>query len=68
MPDFWAVCELGVPGPGIHHHAGVRLEPQESLRPHELLRSPHLPSPISTLGIDGLFTAFRELHHCGSPG
>lgn len=68
MAAFWAVCEPGVPGAGVHHHAGVRVEPQEPLRPHELLRAPHLPGPFPTLGVDGLFSALGELHHCGSPG
>ena len=43
------------------------MEPQESLCPYELLWSSHLPSSVSALGSDGLFTAFGELHHCGSP-
>lgn len=65
---FWPVCKPGVLGPGVHDNAGVCLEPQEPLRPHELLWSAHFPSPVSTVGIDGLFTAFGELHHRGSSG
>lgn len=65
---FWPVCELGFLGSGVHNNAGVCVEPQEPLRPYELFWSPHLSSPVSTLGPDGLFAAFGELHHRGSPG
>ncbi|XP_068017989.1 derlin-3 isoform X3 [Melanerpes formicivorus] len=63
LPAVWPLCQPVFPGPGLHHHAGVRLEPQEPLHPHELLRAAQLPGPLPALGADGLLSAPGQLHH-----
>ena len=59
--DSGPVCEPGVSGAGVHHHAGVRVESTQPLRPHELLRAAQLPGALPTLGPPGLLTPPGEL-------
>lgn len=67
-PAFWLVCELGFLRAGIYNYAGLCLEPQEPLCPHELLWAAHLPGPVSTVGSHGLFSLTGKLHYCGPFG
>lgn len=57
-------CANGFLGPGIQTSTNVT-ELQVSPCPYELFWSSHFSSPISTLGIDGLFTTFGSVCHCG---
>ncbi|XP_028823504.1 uncharacterized protein LOC114780393 isoform X2 [Denticeps clupeoides] len=66
--DIWNFCESGFPGPGVYHHAGVRLEQTQPQRAHELLRPAQFPSPLPAVGAHGLLAALGQLHHSGSPG
>lgn len=68
VSDLRHVCEPGLPGSGLHHHAGLCVEPEEPQRPHELLWPPELPGPIPALGSDGLLPPAGELHHRGPSG
>lgn len=63
-----SVCKPGIPGSGIHHHAGIRVEPTQSLRTHELLWSLHVPGSVSPVGSARLLAAAREFRHRGSHG
>lgn len=66
LPDIWHLCEPGVPGPGLHHHAGVHLEQAEPQRQDEFLRPAQLPGALLALGADGILSPAGQLHHRGS--
>lgn len=63
--DIWHLCESGVLGPSLHHHAGVRVEQAQPQRSHELLWSAELSGALSPVGAHGILSAAGELHHCG---
>ena len=66
--SFWLVCELSFLGPGLYNNACLRVEPEEPIRLHELLRPSEFPGPLFTLGAHGLFLVVGELNHCGPLG
>lgn len=66
--DIRGFRQSGVPGPGLHHHAGVHLEQEEPQRSHELLRAAEFPGTFSPLGSDGLLPPAGQLHHRGPSG
>lgn len=62
--DIRHLRKSGVSGPSLHHHAGVRVEPAKSQRPHEFLWPAEFPGALPALGADGVLTSAGELHHC----
>lgn len=63
---IWHFCESGVPGPGLHHHAGVRVESTEPECSHELLWPAQLSGTLPALGANGILTSAGQLYHRGS--
>ncbi|XP_056677139.1 derlin-3 isoform X4 [Monodelphis domestica] len=57
-----------LPGPGLHRHAGVRVEPPQPLPAHELLRPPQLAGALPALGAPGLLAAPGQLDPGGPAG
>lgn len=64
--DIRHFCESGVPGPSLHHHARVCVEPAKPERPNELLRPAEFPGTLPALGTDGFLPSAGQLHHRGS--
>lgn len=64
--DIWHICQSGVPGPSLHNHAGVCLEPAKPKCSNEFLWTTEFPGTLPALGTNGILTFAGQLHYCGS--
>nr|XP_020833312.1 derlin-3 isoform X1 [Phascolarctos cinereus]XP_020833314.1 derlin-3 isoform X1 [Phascolarctos cinereus] len=65
---LWAPGQPLLPGPGLHHHAGVCVEPAEPGPSDELFWPPQLPGALPALGAHGLLAAPGQLRAGGPAG
>ncbi|XP_020833319.1 derlin-3 isoform X4 [Phascolarctos cinereus] len=68
LPALWAPGQPLLPGPGLHHHAGVCVEPAEPGPSDELFWPPQLPGALPALGAHGLLAAPGQLRAGGPAG
>lgn len=59
----WNLCKLVLPGAGLHHHAGLHLEPEKPLCTNEFFWAAELPGSFFAVGVDGILIASGKLCH-----